>query len=175
MQRFLWGLASLATLASNGALAQQGDGTRVEIRTAVVLPAKVDATDERIKQLKVPAGFTIAPFATGLKNARILAVNTDGTIYVSRRDQGDVLMLKDTNSDGRADGAPMVVANRAGTHGSAINDGKLYLVTVKEVFVADILGDGKLGPLTMLAAMRGHILAKGQLTGRYAQTVQPPK
>ena len=59
-------------------------------------------------------------------------------------------MLRDANGDGRADGAPKVVANRAGAHGLAIKDGKLYLATVKEVFVADIRPDGTLGPLTML-------------------------
>ena len=40
--------------------------------------------------------------------------------------------------------------NRAGAHGLAIRDGKLYLVTVKELFVADIQADGTLGPLTLL-------------------------
>ena len=35
------------------------------------------------------------------------------------------------------------MANRAGAHGLAIHDGKLYLATVKEVFVAPIRSDGK--------------------------------
>ncbi len=43
-----------------------------------------------------------------------------------------------------------MVANRAGAHGLAIRDGKLYLATVKEVFVADIQPDGTLGPLKMI-------------------------
>lgn len=132
------------------ALAQQGDGTDVSISTAVYKPAKVEATAERIGALTVPDGFKVAPFATNLKNARILAVAPDGTVYVSRRDQGDVLMLKDTNGDGAADGQPIVVANRAQAHGLAIKDGKLYLATVKEVFVADIKPDGTLSDLTML-------------------------
>jgi Raf kinase inhibitor-like YbhB/YbcL family protein len=139
-----------ALLAANGCLAQQGDGTRVAIATAIVKPAKVDATPERIEALKAPPGFKVSAFATDLKNIRIIAVAPDGTIYVSRRDQGDVLMLKDVNQDGRADGPPVVVASRAGAHGLAIRDGKLYLATVKEVFVADILRDGALGPLKLI-------------------------
>jgi Raf kinase inhibitor-like YbhB/YbcL family protein len=130
--------------------AQQGDGTNVPISTVIFKPAKVEATPERIAALKVPEGFSIAPFATGLKNARILAVAPNGTVYLSRRDQGDVLMLRDTDGDGRADGAPVIVANRAGAHGLAIRDNKLYLVTVKELFVADIKADGTLGELKML-------------------------
>ncbi len=54
-------------------------------------------------------------------------------------------MLKDGDGDGRADAAPVVVANRAGAHGLAIKDKQLYLATVKEVFVADILADGAWG------------------------------
>jgi Raf kinase inhibitor-like YbhB/YbcL family protein len=61
-----------------------------------------------------------------------------------------VLLLRDTDGDGRADGAPITVASRAGAHGLAIRDNKLYLVTVKELFVADIQADGRLGALTML-------------------------
>ena len=140
----------LACLLACSAGAQQGDGTRVSIATVVNKPANIDATPALMAALKAPPGFTVRPFATGLKNARIIAVAPDGSIYVSRRDQGDVLLLKDSNNDGVADGAPVVVANRAGAHGLAIHGGKLYLVTVKEVFVADIKGDGTLGELDML-------------------------
>ena len=84
---------------------------------------------ERIAQLKAPAGFTISAFATGLKNARIMVVAPDGTGYVSRREQGDVVMLKHTNGDGRADAPPVTVANRPGAHGLAIRNGKLYIAT----------------------------------------------
>ncbi|TFW19503.1 YbhB/YbcL family Raf kinase inhibitor-like protein [Massilia arenosa] len=143
-------LPAVLAMVAGAALAQQGDGTRVAIPTVIWKPAKVPATSERMAQVKAPAGFTVTPFATGLKNARIIAVAQDGTVYVSRRDQGDVLMLKDANGDGRADGAPVVVASRAGAHGLAIHGSKLYLVTVKEVFEADIKPDGRLGELKMI-------------------------
>jgi Raf kinase inhibitor-like YbhB/YbcL family protein len=141
--------ASLMCLAS-AAHAQQGDGTNVSISSTIFKPAKVEATPARIAALKAPAGFSVTAFATGLKNARILAVAPNGDVYLSRRDQGNVLMLRDANGDGRADGAPITVASRAGAHGLAIRDNKLYLVTVKELFVADILKDGMLGELKLL-------------------------
>lgn len=142
-------LLALLTFAT-AATAQQGDGTRVAISTAVWKPAKVEATPERIAALKAPQGFTVTAFATGLKNSRILAVAPNGDIYVSRRDQGDVLLLRDADGDGRADGAPVTVASRAGAHGLAIHNNKLYLATVKEVFVADIQPDGRLGELKLI-------------------------
>lgn len=113
-------------------------------------PNKVPATSERIAQLKAPEGFTVEAFASGLGNARILAVAEDGTVYVSRREEGDVLILRDANGDGKADAAPVTVANLPQAHGLAVHDGKLYIVTVKELFVGDIQEDGTLGPLTML-------------------------
>lgn len=145
------------------AFAQQGDGTNVSIPITIFKPAKVPATPERIAALRAPAGFSVTPFATGLKNARIIAVAPDGTVYLSRRDQGDVLMLKDIDGDGRADGAPVTVANRPGAHGIAIHDGKFYLVTVKELFVADVRADGRLGELTLLA---GDLPDAGQHANR---------
>jgi Raf kinase inhibitor-like YbhB/YbcL family protein len=142
--------ASLMAMAVSGALAQQGDGTQVALNNNIFKPNKLEATPERMRGIKAPAGFTVTPFATGLKNARIIAVAPNGDVYVSRRDQGDVLLLRDANGDGRADGPPVTVANRAGAHGLAIRDNKLYLITVKEVFAADIKPDGRLGELKML-------------------------
>jgi glucose/arabinose dehydrogenase len=92
----------------------------------------------------------VKPFATGLKNIRIMAVADNSEIYVSRRDQGDALMLRDKDGDGRADGEPVAVVNRPGAHGLAIRDGRLYLITVKEVFVGNLLGEGRVGPMTMI-------------------------
>ncbi len=143
-------LAIALFCAALPAAAQQGDGTAVNVQSNVFKPAKVPVTPERIAALRAPEGFTVSAFASGLKNPRILAVAPDGTVYVSRREQGDVLMLRDTDGDGRADGVPMQVATRANAHGLAIRDGKLYIATVKEIFVGDIQPDGTLGPLRML-------------------------
>lgn len=139
-----------AMLSCGVAFAQQGDGTEVQITTNIFKPNKVAPTSDRIGQLKLPEGFSVEPFAQGLGNSRIIAVSDKGYVYVSRREEGDVLLLKDEDGDGKADAAPVQVAARAQAHGLAIKDGKLYLVTVKEVFVADIKGDGTLGPLEMI-------------------------
>jgi glucose/arabinose dehydrogenase len=132
------------------ASAQQGDGTEVQITTNVFKPNKLPPTSDRIGQLKLPDGFKVEPFAQGLGNSRIIAVSDQGFVYVSRREEGDVLLLKDEDGDGKADKPPAQVVSRAQAHGLAIKDNKLYLVTVKEVFVADIKQDGTLGPLEMI-------------------------
>ena len=130
--------------------AQQNDGTAVGIQTHIVKPALAPATPERIAALKLPKGFSVAPFATGLQNVRVIAVADNGFIYATRRDQGDVVLLKDEDGDGRADGPPQAVLHRPGAHGLALRDGKLYLATVKEIFVAPVKPDGGLGDATLL-------------------------
>ncbi len=107
--------------------------------------ATIPPTVARIKSLKLPANFQIAKFAE-IENPRMLAVAPDGTIYVSQRDPGTVSMLKDTNGDGVAD-VQKVVAEKKMLHGIAIDNGKMYVITVRELFVADIKPDGTLGEL----------------------------
>jgi Raf kinase inhibitor-like YbhB/YbcL family protein len=159
------GAAALGLGASiaAAALAQQGDGTRVETRTHVFKPAKVALTPQRLAQLKLPPGFAVNVFAQELKNARIVLAGPNDTVYVSRREQGDVLLLRDANHDGIADGPPQAVLNRPGAHGMALHDGKFYLVTVKQLFVGDLLSDGRIGPLKMLA---GDLPDAGQHANR---------
>ncbi|MET0964161.1 MAG: YbhB/YbcL family Raf kinase inhibitor-like protein [Noviherbaspirillum sp.] len=144
-------IATLFAIGASPVKAQQGDGTRVSIPISIFKPAKVEPTPERLAGIKAPPGFSVSVFASGLKNTRIVVAAPNGVVYVSRRDQGDVLMLRDANNDGRTDSEPVVVASRAGMHGLAVRDNRLYMVTVKEVFVADIRPDGRLGPLKMLA------------------------
>lgn len=139
-----------ATLAALPAAAQQGDGTDEAIHAHVFKPARTAVTQEHLRSLRVPEGFSVSVFANGLQNPRILAVAPDGTVYVSRREQGDVVMLRDRDGDGRADSPGLIVANRSGAHGLAIHGGHLYIATVKEVFKAPIQPDGTLGALEML-------------------------
>ncbi|GHA63027.1 PQQ-dependent sugar dehydrogenase [Pontibacter akesuensis] len=113
-------------------------------------PTVVAATDERVRQLKVPAGFTVSKFADNLNKPRMLAVHTDGTVYVTDRDKGTVTMLRDTNNDGKSD-QQKVVATKKDMHGIALRNGKAYLMTVNDIFTADIKQDGTLGELKQLA------------------------
>ena len=136
--------AVLCALASP-VLAQQGDGTDVPARVNTFKPDKVPATDERIAALKAPQGFEVKALAKDLKNIRIIAVAPNGDLYVSRREQGDVLLLKDANEDGVLDEAPRAVTHRPNVHGLAIGGGQLYMATATEVFRAPISADGSLG------------------------------
>ena len=45
------------------------------------------------RSLKVPQGFSVDVFATGIMGARMLAVADDGVVYVTRPDSGEVAMV----------------------------------------------------------------------------------
>ncbi len=53
----------------------------------VVNPERRDVSEALIDQLKLPAGFEISVFASGLGNPRMMAFGNDGTLYVTRRSQ----------------------------------------------------------------------------------------
>ena len=105
---------------------------------------------EFASQLRVPAGYRVSAWATGLGNPRMIAVAANGDVYLSRRSEGDIVRLADRNGDGRADGPPQVVVNRPGLHGVTIDGSTMYFMTAREVFRAPILADGRLGPAETL-------------------------
>jgi glucose/arabinose dehydrogenase len=118
----------------------------VEIVGHVEKPLPLEPSADRIAGLDLPEGFKIQKFAGELKNVRMIAVADDGSVYVTRRKQGDCLLLRDSDGDGRAD-QQQVVASKPDMHGVAIHDGQLYLTTIKEIYRADIQPDATLGEL----------------------------
>jgi glucose/arabinose dehydrogenase len=96
------------------------------------------------QELRVPPGFRVQVFASGLGNPRMMAVAPEGDVYVTVRDQGQVLRLRDLNGDGDAsdDGEQVTAASAMetpaleGVHGITYHMGRVYLATVKTVLVA---------------------------------------
>src|SRR3954469_3438977 len=148
LKRILVG-AALISGATGAAVAVQQRIVQTEIVAHVLQPQQVDATPERIGQLTVPAGFRIAKFAEGLGKPRILAVAEDGAVYVTRREPGDILVLKDTNGDGRAD-EQRVAVRRPMLHGVAFDGRRAFFVGTTDVFAADVQADGTFVNVTRL-------------------------
>ncbi|MCQ4163898.1 YbhB/YbcL family Raf kinase inhibitor-like protein [Tahibacter harae] len=119
----------------------------VQVTGHVFQPAALPPPDPA--ELKVAAGFAVEVLARDLGNARMLAVADNGNVYVTRRDSGDVLLLR-VDGAGRLQGQPQQVASRPGVHGIAIHKQRIYLATAKEIYAADIRPDGGLAELQML-------------------------
>ena len=136
----------------------------------VLEPAQLEPTPERLERLSLPEGFTIEVFAENLVNPRMIDVAEDGTLYVTRRSVGDVVMLRDADGDGRADDSPeerQVVAQRPMMHGIEVDGDTVYLTTVSEVFRTQRRADGTLEPLERII---DDLPAGGQHPNRMVQT-----
>ncbi|WP_066829382.1 PQQ-dependent sugar dehydrogenase [Rufibacter ruber] len=140
------GLLSLLFAASPGHAQTKKPAVSESMQGHIFKPAVLEPTEAHVRQLKVPAGFTVTKFAENLGKPRMLAVAPDGTVYVTSREAGTVTMLKDKNKDGKAD-ETKVVAQKENMHGIALKDGKAYLITVNDVYTADLNKDGTLGSL----------------------------
>ncbi len=122
----------------------------VEIVGHVIKPVPLEWSEERMSRLALPEGFDVNVFARDLENPRMIRVADDGTLYVTQREPGNVLMLRDTDGDGAAD-EQQVVAEREGLHGIEINGDTVYLMTVNEIFRTQRQDDGTLGDLETIA------------------------
>jgi glucose/arabinose dehydrogenase len=114
-------------------------------------PASRPATPDRVARIRVPVGFRVDVVARDLQNTRMLAVGDDGTLYVTRDRQGDVLALHDDDGDGRADRTAPVATALPSVNGIALRGGRAYLATPTRVYVADVLPGGALGERRVLA------------------------
>ena len=119
----------------------------IEITWHIFKPVELPAPE--VEQLHVRAGFRIQKFAENVGNARILAIGPNGNVYVTRREEGDILMFR-VGPGGLSAGQPLRVASRSGLHGIAFSKGKVYLASVHEIFKADVRPDGTFGPLDMI-------------------------
>jgi glucose/arabinose dehydrogenase len=121
-------------------LVQPGDAA-----VHVAQPSIEPFNESQLSRLKVPEGFQVKVFAKGLGNPRMMAIADDGTLYVTRRETGDVIALVDADGNGQADAAPRVVATGlVGLNGITIRDSKVYLALSTEVRTADLQEDGSL-------------------------------
>lgn len=145
-------LVLAAFVAMGRADAQQPPGrTLVPVTTYTSTPGKAGVDASFARRLRAPAGFAVDVFAQGLGGPRMLAVGDDGTVYVTRRDSGDVIALRDDGT-GRATSPRVIVRNLPGVHGIALHAGKMYLATVKEILVADMRADGGVSDPKLIVA-----------------------
>ncbi len=85
-------------------------------------------------QIKLPPGFSINTYAGGIDNARFLLFTEAGDLLVSApRDGRVVLLRRDANGDGVADGQQVLLDHLYQPHGLAYRDGWLYVAETNAV------------------------------------------
>ncbi|MVM32471.1 glucose dehydrogenase [Spirosoma sp. HMF4905] len=135
----LWGLDGLA-------LAQRGLPPKEKTRSILVTKyaQHLDFLPQLVKLLKVPDGWQVSVAASGLGRPRMLYTGSNGELYITRRDAGDVLLLKDTNNDTKFDDLVTVAADFKGVHGITIKDGWMYLCNNNQLRRYQLKADGTL-------------------------------
>lgn len=87
-----------------------------------------------VASLRVPTGFKLTQFATGLTNARFLRVTDAGDLIVTQpRESRVTLLISDANGDGASDGSVALLDGLDRPHGLALRDGFLYVAEMTAV------------------------------------------
>jgi glucose/arabinose dehydrogenase len=99
------------------------------------------------RRVQLPEGFFINTYAGGIDGPRMLLFTPSGDLLVSTPRQGKVLLLgRDANGDGYADGERVLLEGLYQPHGLALHDGWLYVAETTAVRRARFdAGRGTLG------------------------------
>jgi glucose/arabinose dehydrogenase len=112
-------------------------GPDMATSTLAPMPGKMTVTsagDIPIDKLKLPPGFKIEVWATGMPGARAMARGDDGKIYIGTRAIGRVYELTD---NGKERTSRVLVDKLVQPAGVAFNNGSLYVMAINKVLRYD--------------------------------------
>lgn len=92
---------------------------------------------DMLKQLRVPAGFSLSIFADNLPNARSLALGDNGVVFVGTGAEGAVYAVQDSNNDGVAERRYVIASHLTMPNGVAYKDNSLYVAEVNRIIRFD--------------------------------------
>ncbi|MCE7530130.1 sorbosone dehydrogenase family protein [Polynucleobacter sp. IMCC 29146] len=116
---------------------KQGMGPDMANSTLAPLAGKMTATpisDIPINKLKLPPGFKIEVWATGMPGARAMALGDNGKVYIGTRAIGRVYEVTD---NGKERTNRIVVDKLVQPAGVAFNKGSLYVMAIDKVLRFD--------------------------------------
>jgi glucose/arabinose dehydrogenase len=96
--------------------------------------------DLPLNLIKLPPGFTIDVYATGVPNAREMVLGSKGTLFVGTRNKpvGTVVYaVVDTNHDQKADKVFTIAKGLNEPNGVAFRDGTLYIGEISRILRLD--------------------------------------
>ncbi len=98
------------------------------VATLIGYSYKSPSADTVEHSFNVPDGFSLDIYATDLGRIRFMHVTDQGDLLISRPRSGDILLIqRDADSDGLADGQRVLVTGLSKPHGLDIVDGWLYI------------------------------------------------
>src|SRR6476660_8639275 len=86
-----------------------------------------------LDQIKLPPGFTIELYATGVPHAREMVMGAKGTLFVGSRSAKTVYAIVDRDHDQKADKVFTIATGLTDPNGVAFRDGALYVAEVSRI------------------------------------------
>ena len=86
-----------------------------------------------LDQIKLPPGFSIALYATGVPNAREMVLGAKETLFVGSRSAKTVYAIVDRDGDQKADKVFTIATGLTDPNGVAFRDGALYVAEVSRI------------------------------------------
>jgi glucose/arabinose dehydrogenase len=90
-----------------------------------------------LEQIKLPPGFEISVYASGVNNARSMTLSPNGVLFVGTRSAGNVYAMVDRNGDFQADEVITLARGLNSPNGVAFRDGALYVAEINRVIRFD--------------------------------------
>jgi len=87
--------------------------------------------------IALPPGFQIEMYASGVPNARSLALGARGTVFVGSRRAGSVYAVVDADRDNRAERVIPIATGLSQPNGVAFRDGALYVAEISRILRFD--------------------------------------
>jgi glucose/arabinose dehydrogenase len=103
--------------------------------------ATLPAAELPLGSIRLPPGFHISLFASGLEGARSLALGDKGTLFVGTRDTGRVYALPGAAGSDRAERTITIARGLTMPNGVAFRDGSLYVAEVSRILRFDGIED----------------------------------
>jgi glucose/arabinose dehydrogenase len=95
----------------------------------------------RLDQIKLPPGFRISVYASGVPNAREMALGSKGTLFVGSRTAGNVYAVVPPTDEGAAARVLKIAGGLNMPSGVAFRDGSLYVAEVSRITRYDGIED----------------------------------
>jgi len=96
-----------------------------------------------MSSIKVPPGFAVTLFASGLDGPRFIRFGPDGALYVAERGANRIVVLADRNHDGVAESSHVFADRLDRPHSIVFHQGAWYVGVPRGVLrLRDSNGDG---------------------------------
>ncbi len=129
--RWVWAALAFCACTRAPESKAEGDAPRVAGTGAAPSSAKPSAVAKDsglpLERIKLPPGFRIAAYATGVGNARSMVLSPKHVLYVGTRDKGRVYAIPNADRDATGDRVVVVAEDLDSPNGVAVHQGALYV------------------------------------------------